>query len=178
MDGRGQSDGPVVPANPPNKATAAEVGEGRGPADPRSRRRRTLHPDQRALPLTELADAEGVYGYSFVLTKSRPIHSGQSRGRRALVPAPYRDRERLPGRQTRCRAAPPAVGYPEVNTAWMWGALLAATIAGWLHQLNWTGHIGSGQDRPHGEVSPVGRSFSARPSSEPRGHLSMHVALR
>jgi RNA-directed DNA polymerase len=30
MNGHGQSDGPVVPANPPNKATAAEVGEGRG----------------------------------------------------------------------------------------------------------------------------------------------------
>jgi hypothetical protein len=26
-------------------------------------------------------------------------------------------------------------GYPEVNKAWMWGALLAASIAGWLHQL-------------------------------------------
>ena len=26
-------------------------------------------------------------------------------------------------------------GYPEVNTAWMWGALLAAGIAGWLHEL-------------------------------------------
>jgi RNA-directed DNA polymerase len=34
MDGYGQSDGPVVPANPPNKAAraAAEVGEERGPA--------------------------------------------------------------------------------------------------------------------------------------------------
>lgn len=36
MNGRGQSDGPVVPANPPNNAmaaaTAAEVGEERGPA--------------------------------------------------------------------------------------------------------------------------------------------------
>src|SRR3982750_4022081 len=32
MHGDGQSDGPVVPANPPNKASAAEVGEGRGPA--------------------------------------------------------------------------------------------------------------------------------------------------
>jgi RNA-directed DNA polymerase len=32
MNGYGQSDGPVVPANPPNKATAAEVGEERGPA--------------------------------------------------------------------------------------------------------------------------------------------------
>jgi RNA-directed DNA polymerase len=32
MNGCGQSDGPVVPANPPNKAPAAEVGEERGPA--------------------------------------------------------------------------------------------------------------------------------------------------
>ena len=26
-------------------------------------------------------------------------------------------------------------GYPRVNMAWMWGALLAASMAGWLHQL-------------------------------------------
>lgn len=31
MNGRGQSDGPVVPANPPNSAAAGEVGEERGP---------------------------------------------------------------------------------------------------------------------------------------------------
>ena len=36
-----------------------------------------------------------------------------------------------------------------------------------------------GQDRAHGEVPfLVERSFSARPSSEPRGHLSVHVALQ
>jgi hypothetical protein len=35
---------------------------------PRSRRRRTLHPDQRTLPLGELADADAIYGSSFVLT--------------------------------------------------------------------------------------------------------------
>ena len=29
-------------------------------------------------------------------------------------------------------------GYVEVNTAWMWGALLAATMAAWLHQLTAT----------------------------------------
>jgi len=35
------------------------------------------------------------------------------------------------------------------------------------------------QDRVHGEVpSPPGWSFSVHPSSEPRGHLSMHVALQ
>src|SRR6266849_10716625 len=37
-------------------------------ADPRSRRRRTLHPDQRALPFPELARAGVIYGYSFILT--------------------------------------------------------------------------------------------------------------
>jgi hypothetical protein len=37
-------------------------------ADPRSRRRRTLHPDQRALPIPELAGAEAIYAYSFILT--------------------------------------------------------------------------------------------------------------
>jgi hypothetical protein len=37
-------------------------------ADPRARRRRTLHPDQRALPISELAEADAVYGYSFIVT--------------------------------------------------------------------------------------------------------------
>ncbi len=37
-------------------------------ADPRSRRRRTLHPGQRALPVPGLAEAGAIYGYSFILT--------------------------------------------------------------------------------------------------------------
>jgi hypothetical protein len=36
-------------------------------ADPRSRRRRTLHPGQRALPIAELEGADAIYGYSFIL---------------------------------------------------------------------------------------------------------------
>jgi hypothetical protein len=32
------------------------------------RRRRTLHPDQRALPMPELAEADTIYAYSFILT--------------------------------------------------------------------------------------------------------------
>jgi hypothetical protein len=35
-------------------------------SDPRARRRRTLHPDQRTLPIDELAAADAVYGYSFI----------------------------------------------------------------------------------------------------------------
>jgi hypothetical protein len=41
-------------------------------ADPRARRRRrTLHPDQRTLPLPELAEADAIYGYSFIVTLCR-----------------------------------------------------------------------------------------------------------
>jgi Transposase DDE domain group 1 len=35
-------------------------------------------------------------------------------------------------------------GYPQVNKAWMWGALLAVGIAGWLHQLTATPGPGGG----------------------------------
>ena len=34
-------------------------------------------------------------------------------------------------------------GYTQVNMAWMWGALLAASMAAWLHQLT---AITAGQD--------------------------------
>jgi hypothetical protein len=34
-------------------------------------------------------------------------------------------------------------GHPRVNLAWMWGALLAATMAAWLHQLT---AVTAGQD--------------------------------
>jgi hypothetical protein len=37
-------------------------------ADPRSRRRRTLHPDQRALLFPELEQQPAIYAYSFILT--------------------------------------------------------------------------------------------------------------
>jgi hypothetical protein len=37
-------------------------------ADPRSRRRRTLHPGQRALPIADLEHAGAIYAYSFILT--------------------------------------------------------------------------------------------------------------
>ena len=37
-------------------------------ADLRSRRHRILHPDQRALPLPELAAADAIYAYSFIMT--------------------------------------------------------------------------------------------------------------
>ncbi len=107
-------------------------------ADPRSRRRRTLHPDQRALPLEELAEADAIYGYSFILTNldmSTPDKAAQ-------VEHWYRHRTSIENifRDSKHGAALRHLpsGYPEVNTAWMWGALLAATMAAWLHQLTAT----------------------------------------
>ena len=48
-------------------------------ADPRSRRRRTLHPDQRALPIPELEQEPAIYAYSFICTNmdvSTPARAG------------------------------------------------------------------------------------------------------
>ena len=57
-------------------------------ADPRSRRRRTLHPDQRALPLPELAHRRP--GLRVLVHRDQPgrVQPGQGGGRGALVPAP------------------------------------------------------------------------------------------
>ncbi len=104
-------------------------------ADPRSRRRRTLHPDQRALPFPELKNADAIYAYSFILTSLDVSTPGKAVAvehwyrQRATVENVFRD-----GKHGAALRHLPS-GYPQVNQAWMWGALLAASIAGWLHQL-------------------------------------------
>jgi hypothetical protein len=114
-------------------------------ADPRSRRRRTLHPDQRALPLDELADADKIYGYSFILTNLDVSTPDKA----VAVEHWYRHRTSIENlfRDSKHGAALRHLpsGYPEVNTAWMWGALLAASMAAWLHQLTATEHPTTGQ---------------------------------
>ena len=104
-------------------------------ADPRSRRRRTLHPDQRAMPFPELARQPAVYAYSFILTNL----DVSSPGKAAAVEHWYRHRTTVENifRDSKHGAALRHLpsGYPRVNIAWMWGALLAATMAAWLHQL-------------------------------------------
>jgi hypothetical protein len=120
------------------RRVALDIQAGQVSADPRARRRRTLHPDQRALPLAELADVDTVYGYSFVVT-NLDVTTGE---RAAAVEHWYRHRTQVENifkdakHGGALRHLPS--GYPEVNTGWMWGALLAASIAGWLHQLTAT----------------------------------------
>jgi hypothetical protein len=51
-------------------------------------------------------------------------------------------------------------GYPQVNMAWMWGALLAATMAAWLHQLT---AITAGQDILAGHGVRGGKAMIGTP---------------
>ena len=139
-------------------------------ADPRSRRRRTLHPDQRALPLTELAEADTVYGYSFIVTNldvSAPAKA-------AAVEHWYRHRTAIENvfRDAKHGAALRHLpsGYPQVNKAWMWGALLAVSIAGWLHQLTAT-------PGPDGTLTGHGVRDGQAMIATPR-HKLIHVPAR
>jgi hypothetical protein len=120
------------------RRVALDVDAGQVSADSRSRRRRTLHPDQRALPLNELAGAEAVYGYSFLMTNL----DVSTLEKAATVEHWYRHRTQVENifRDAKLGAGLRHLpsGYPEINTAWMWAALLAASIAGWLHQLTAT----------------------------------------
>jgi hypothetical protein len=98
-------------------------------------RLRTLHPDQRALPLEEFSATDAIYAYSFVLTNLDLSTPGDV----AVVDHWYRHRTSVENifRDTKHGAALRHLpsGNQRVNTAWMWGALLAANIAAWCHQL-------------------------------------------
>ncbi len=126
------------------RRVALDIDAGQVSGDPRSRRRRTLHPDQRALPLPELAKADAVYAYSFVMTNidvSTPERAATTEHwyrHRTEIENVFRDSKH--GGALRHLPS----GYPEINTVWMWGALLTASIAGWCHQLTATterGHL-------------------------------------
>src|SRR4051812_13381505 len=118
-----------------------DIDGGQVSADPRARRRRTLHPDQRALPLPELtalAATDPVYGYSFVVTNLDVSTSERA----VAVEHWYRHRTSIENvfRDAKHGAALRHLpsGHPEINRAWMWGALLGVTLTGWLHQLTAT----------------------------------------
>jgi hypothetical protein len=106
------------------------VAAGQVSADPRSRRRRTLHPDQRAPPIEELAECDAVYGYSFIVTNLDVSTPDKA----AAVEYWYRHRTAIENlfrdtkHGTALRHLPS--GHLQVNRAWMWAALIAATLAG------------------------------------------------
>ena len=112
-------------------------------ADPRSRRRRTLHPDQRALPIPELEQEPVIYAYSFICTNMDVSTPAKA----AAVEHWYRHRTSIENifRDSKHGAALRHLpsGSTEINTAWMRASLIAAAIAAWLHQL--TGLISGGE---------------------------------
>ena len=126
-----------------------DIDAGQVSADPRARRRRTLRPEQRVLPIAELAELDAVYGYSFIVTNLDVSTPDKA----AAVEHWYRHRTQVENifRDAKHGAALRHLpsGYPQVNRAWMWGALLAVSIAGWLHQLTATPGPG-GQLAGHG----------------------------
>ena len=112
-------------------------------ADPRSRRRRTLHPGQRALPFPELEQEPAIYAYSFICTNidvSTPAKAAACEHwyrHRTSIENIFRDSKH----GAALRHLPSA--NEQVNTCWMWASLIAAAIAAWLHQL--TGLILGGE---------------------------------
>jgi hypothetical protein len=104
-------------------------------ADPRSRRRRTLHPDQQAMLFPELEQEPAIYASSFICTNLDCSTSARA----AAVEHWYRHRTSAENifRDSKHGAALRHLpsGHPEVNTAWMQASLIAAAIAAWLHQL-------------------------------------------
>lgn len=91
-----------------------------------------------ALPFPEMQNAGAIYAYSFILTSLDVSEPGKAVAveywyrHRATVENVFRDSKH----GAALRHLPS--GHIALNTAWMWGALLAASMAGWLHQLTAT----------------------------------------
>jgi hypothetical protein len=94
-------------------------------ADPRSRRRRTLHPDQRAMLFPELEQQPVIYAYSFICTNldvSTPAKAAAAERwyrHRTSAENIFRDSKH----DAALRHLP--AGYEQVNTAWMWASLIS-----------------------------------------------------
>lgn len=105
--------------------------------------------------MAELAEADGIYAYTFVCTNIDVSTPGKA----VAVECWYRQRTTIENifRDSKHGAALRHLpsGYAEVNTAWMHGALLAANIAAWLHQLTGTTNVRDGPpDRPRRTAHP------------------------
>jgi hypothetical protein len=98
-------------------------------ADPRSRRRRTIDPDQLALVLG--GEADHAYAHSFVVTNLD--------GDVVEVEAWFRERARVEERikDSKCGLALRHLpsGHEAVNTVWMWAAFLALNLSAFTQAL-------------------------------------------
>jgi len=110
--------------------------------DPRSRRRRTVDPDQ--LTLLTSGEADYAYAYSFIITnlEGSVLDIEAWFRQRALVEEKIKDSKL--GLAMRHMPS----GYESVNVMWMWAALLGLNISSWLQAL--TGHD-EAEGRAHGK---------------------------
>src|SRR6266702_1047689 len=188
MEGAQVAVSPYKPADWPGDTVLlirrVKLDPGQVSADPRSRRRRTLHPDQRAMLFPELVAEPAIYAYSFICTNldcSTPAKAA------AAAEHWYRHRTSAENifRDSKHGAALRHLpsGHEQVNTAWMWASLIAAAIAAWLHQL--TGLISGGELREgHGTrggkamIATLRRALIAVPARLVRhgGQLFMRLA--
>ena len=98
-------------------------------ADPRSRRRRTIDPDQLAMVLG--GEADHAYAYSFIVTNLD--------GDIVEIEAWFRERAQVEERirDSKCGLALRHLpsGYETVNVVWMWAAFLALNLSAWTQAL-------------------------------------------
>lgn len=121
-------------------------------ADPRARRRKTIPAEQLTLALG--GEVDHVWAYSFIVTNLDVSTPQQARA----VEAWYRHRTDI---EDRIRDAKHGAalrhlpsGHTAVNTAWMWGALLAVNLSAWLHEL---GGLDNGQGRRRAHLGRLRR---------------------
>lgn len=114
--------------------------------DPRARRRRTVPADQLALALD--GEVDTVYAYSFIAT-NLPVDSPT---RAVACEAWYRGRTDIEDRFRDAKHGAALAHLPsgnhDVNTAWLWAALLALALSAWLQELAELDH-GDGRGRAH-----------------------------
>jgi hypothetical protein len=110
--------------------------------DPRSRRRRTIDPDQ--LSLLASGEVDHASAYSFIITnlEGSVVDVEAWFRQRALVEEKIKDSKL----GLALRHIPS--GYESVNVMWMWAALLGLNISSWLQAL--TGHDRA-EGRAHGK---------------------------
>ena len=107
-------------------------------ADPRSRRRRTLRPAPAGAADPRTGARTGDLRLQFHLHQHGRVHPGQGRRcehwyrHRTVIENIFRDSKH----GAALRHLPS--GSNDVNTAWMFGSLIAAAIAAWVHQLTGT----------------------------------------
>ncbi|GAB2761687.1 IS1380-like element IS1677 family transposase [Nocardioides pakistanensis] len=115
-------------------------------SDPRARRRKTIPAEQLTLALD--GDIDTVWAYSFIVTNLDVSTPDKARA----VESWYRHRTDIEDRIRDAKHGAALRHLPSgnraVNTAWMWGALLAVNLSAWLHELARLDH-GNGYGRAH-----------------------------